>query len=221
MTTSEETHWEKAAKTRVGTYLTNVETSFIFDCIDFTKLSLVVDVGAEAGRFSVLAANKDVTVVGIDIDLYSLCRLKQKNKDVNVILADAKHIPLQSQLVDAVFMIEVLDYIPQLGKALSECHRILRPDSFFIFSFGNKSSFKSKLREFRGKSYMHSYKQVVNALRKTGFEAIKKSGYNWLPFGRMSNNRLVPFFSGVEKLFRLNNVPSLSPWVILCAIKAR
>jgi SAM-dependent methyltransferase len=220
MATSEETHWEKAAKTRVGTYLTNIEAGFIFDCVDFTKLSLVVDIGAEAGRFSVLAANTNVTVVGIDIDLYSLCRLKQKNKDVHVILADAKHIPLQPQIVDAVFMIEVLDYIPEADKALSECYRILRPDSVLIFSFGNKSSFKSKLREFKGKSYTHSYSQVVKNLRQTGFKTIKKTGYNWLPFGRMSNNRLVPFFCGVEKLFRLNDVPSLSPWVIFCVTKA-
>ncbi|MCX8151151.1 MAG: class I SAM-dependent methyltransferase [Candidatus Bathyarchaeota archaeon] len=48
-------------------------------------------------------------------------RLKQKNKTVNVILADAKHIPLQPQLVDAVFMIEVLDYIADLDMAFSEC----------------------------------------------------------------------------------------------------
>ncbi|MCX8151152.1 MAG: hypothetical protein N3D85_06595 [Candidatus Bathyarchaeota archaeon] len=54
----EETHCEKAAKTRVGTYLTKVETGFIFDCVDIEKLSLIVEVGTEADRFSVLAAKR-------------------------------------------------------------------------------------------------------------------------------------------------------------------
>ena len=216
---AEETHWEKAAKTQMGTYLTKIENDFILYCVDLKKLSIIVDLGAESGRFSILAANKGVTVVGIDIDLYSLRRLKQKSPDVNIILADANQIPLKNQVVDAVFMIEVLDYIDELDTVLSECYRILKFDSFFIFSFGNKSSIKSRIRELQGKSYMHSYKQVVKTLRKTRFYVTKKMGYNWLPFERMSNNRLVPFFFVVERFLRLNHFHSLSPWVIFCAVK--
>ena len=74
--------------------------------------------GAEAGRFSLLAAKSNISVIGIDIDSYSLRRLKQKNKDVTVIQADARKTPFRNSSFDAVFMIEVLDYIPQLEEAL-------------------------------------------------------------------------------------------------------
>ena len=86
---------EKAAKTRMGKYLTSLETDFILSAIDPEKSNAIVDVGAEAGRFSLLAANRKVTVISIDIDSYSLKRLKQKSTDATVIQADARKIPLK------------------------------------------------------------------------------------------------------------------------------
>ncbi len=217
---SEETHWEKAAKTRMGKYLTRLETDFIVKSLDLSKLNLVIDVGAEAGRFSLLAEASRATVIGIDIDSYSLKRLKLKNRNVNVIQADARKIPLRSHMFDAVFIIEVLDYIPEVDEALAECSRILRSESLVVLSFGNQSSLKAKLRGLRGKSYLHSYEKVSQSLRKTGFAVTEKMGYSWLPFGRMSDSLLVPFLSGLERVFGLRRIPRWSPWVIVSAEKS-
>ena len=101
-----------------------------------------------------------------------------------------------------------------------ECYRTLKVNAPLLLSFGNKSSLKSKLREFRGKSYTHSYKGVIQCLSKTGFVVARKMGYSWLPFGRMSENLLVSFLAIVEKLFVLTRIPSLSPWVLVHAVKS-
>jgi ubiquinone/menaquinone biosynthesis C-methylase UbiE len=219
-TLSDETHWEKAARTRMGKYLTRLETDFISKAIDPSKASIVVDVGAEAGRFSLMAANSNITVIAIDIDAYSLRRLKLKNKNVSVIQADARKIPFKNDSFDGVIMIEVLDYIPQIDEALGECSRVLKSKSPLVLSFGNQSSIKAKLRGFRGKSYMHSYRKVISCLVKTGFVVTAKLGYSWLPFGRTSQSRLVPFLSSGERIFGLRRIPSFSPWVILRATKS-
>jgi ubiquinone/menaquinone biosynthesis C-methylase UbiE len=217
---SEETHWEQAAKTRMGQYLTRVETEFISKTVDSSKTRLVIDIGAEAGRFSLLASNNNVTVIGIDIDAYSLRRLKQKNKDVTVIQADARKIPIKSDTCDAVFMIEVIDYIPEILDTIGECRRILKADFPLVFSFGNQSSLKAKIKGMRGKSYMHSYTKVTQCLLKQGFIISKKTGYSWLPFGRTSENFLVPLLASVEVFFMLRNIPRWSPWVMLSAKKS-
>jgi len=185
---SEETHWEKAAKTKMGRYLTKIETDFILNAVNLAKCTLIMDVGAEAGRFSLLAANNNVDIIGIDIDSYGLKRLKLKNKLVNTLQADARNIPLREEVLDAAFMIEVLDYIPELEKTITECHRTLKPDASLVLSFGNKSSLKSKLRKIRGKSYRHSYRKVTQSIDKIGFKTRRKVGYNWLPFNRTSEN---------------------------------
>jgi ubiquinone/menaquinone biosynthesis C-methylase UbiE len=216
---SEETHWERAAKTRMGNYLTKVETDFILETIDTAKANLIVDVGAESGRFSLLAARSNISVIGIDIDIYSLRRLKQKNSEVSVIQADARKMPFRNEYFDAVFMIEVLDYIPQLGETLCESFRTLKQSAPFVLSFGNQSSLKAKLKGLRGQSYMHSYNKVIKCLLKSGFEINSKLGYSWIPFGRMSNSKLVPILAYIERLFRLRKIPRFSPWVIVQATK--
>ncbi|HLC01093.1 MAG TPA: class I SAM-dependent methyltransferase, partial [Candidatus Bathyarchaeia archaeon] len=122
---SEETHWEKAAKTRMGKYLTRTETQFIQNSIDLSRINAVMDVGAEAGRFSQFPT-ENTLVISIDIDSYGLKRLKLKAKHVNVVQADARKIPLKNETLDVIFMIEVLDYIPELSEAFVECHRIMK-----------------------------------------------------------------------------------------------
>jgi ubiquinone/menaquinone biosynthesis C-methylase UbiE len=113
-----------------------------------------------------------------------------------------------------------LDYIPELDQALTECHRTLKPNASLILSFGNKSSLKSKLREVRGKSYRHSYREVMHFLHRTGFTIKKKTGYNWMLFGRMSENRFIPFVAWTERVFGFRKIPSLGPWVIVHADKS-
>lgn len=202
----------------MGKYLTRIETQFIQNSINLSSVNAVMDVGAEAGRFSHFP-KESTTVISIDIDSYGLRRLKQKAKHINVIQADARKIPLKNETLDAILMIEVLDYIPESEEALAECYRTTKPGASLIVSFGNKSSLKAKLRETQGKSYTHSYQNVMRSLLKAGFKVKKRMGYNWIPFGRMSENPLIPLLTGAERIFALRKIPRYSPWVIVHAEK--
>jgi ubiquinone/menaquinone biosynthesis C-methylase UbiE len=215
------THWEKASETHMGKYLTQVETRFITNSIDLSKANTIMDVGAEAGRFSQLSKADCTETISLDINSYGLKRLKLKAKNINAIQGDTRKTPIEDQAFDVIFMIEVLDYIPELDEAIAECYRTLKPDASLILSFGNRSSLKAKLREIRGKSYQHSYRKVTKALIEAGFSIKKKTGYNWLLFGRMSENPLIPILAKMERLFGFRRIPSLSPWVIIHATKCQ
>ena len=216
---SEETTWEKAARTRMGKYLTRIETSFVIDSITGLRPQVIMDVGAGAGKFSLLEEENNGTVVCIELDNHGLIRLKLQNDKVNVIQADARNIPLKNEVFEAIFMVEVLDYIPEAEKVFEECYRTLKHNGLFVFSFGNKSSIKQKLRKLRGKSYTHTYDRIMNWLSAIGFSVKRKIGFNWGLFGRTSENRLVPLFAGIERIFGLRKLPSFSPWVMVHAIK--
>ncbi len=202
----------------MGKYLTQVETDFIQQSINLSNLNFVMDVGAEAGRFSQLS-NSNAETIGIDINSYGLKRLKQKAKDVNVVRADARKIPFKTETFDTIFMVEVLDYIPELEQALGECHRTLKKGASLVVSFGNKTSLKSILRELHGKSYRHSYAQVMRNLKATGFLVKEKRGYNWLLFGRMSQSSSIKFLAKAEQVIGFRRIPRFSPWVIVHAVK--
>jgi ubiquinone/menaquinone biosynthesis C-methylase UbiE len=215
-----ETHWEMAAKTRMGKYLTAVETVFINKVVDFSKTEFVLDVGAESGRISLLALNTTTNVVSIDIDRVSLRRLRQRTKQPYVIAADARCLPFRNDVFDAVFMIEVLDYIPQLEVTLNDCNRTLKLDSKCVLSFGNKSSVKGKLKSLKGKPYLHSFKDLMCNLPKTGFVYKNAVGFNWLLFGRTSQNCLIPALAWLEWAIGLRRLRSYSPWVIFHVVKS-
>lgn len=200
----------------MGKYLTKIETDFIKKSVDLSQENItVMDVGAEAGRFSLIATNKKTTVISIDLNSYALKRLKKKSREVNVILADARVLPIKDGVFDFVFMIEVLDYIPELEQALAECKRSLKPNASSVMSFGNKSSLKARLKAMQGKSYSHSYQEVIQCLFKTGFVIKRKMGYSWLPLGRTSQSNIVYLLAGFERLFGLRRVVKFSPWVIM------
>jgi ubiquinone/menaquinone biosynthesis C-methylase UbiE len=217
---SEETTWEKAAKTRMGKYLTRIETSFVADSIAGLRPQMIMDVGAGAGKFSLLEEENNGTVVSIDLDAHGLKRLKLQNDKVHIIQADARNIPLKNEVFEAIFMVEVLDYISEAEKVFEECYRALKLNGIFVFSFGNKSSVKQKLRKLRGKSYTHTYDRIIHWLSATGFSVKRKIGFNWGLFGRTSENRFVPLFTGIEEILGLRRLPSFSPWVMLHVIKS-
>jgi SAM-dependent methyltransferase len=215
----QETHWEMAAKTRMGKYLTEIETAFIKKAVDFSKTDIVLDVGAESGRISLIALNTKTNVVSIDIDCASLKRLRQRTKQAYVVVADARCLPFKSEVFDAAFMVEVLDYIPEVGVTLSDCSRVLKFGSSCILSFGNKSSFKGVMKGLRGKPYLHSFKGVVQVLSCTIFSYEASLGFNWMLFGRTSQNRLVPILAWFEWVLGLRKLCRYSPWVMFHIVK--
>src|SRR3990170_434606 len=119
----------------MGKYLTQIETRFIQSSINLSQTKTILDVGAEAGRFSQFSKTDTTETISLDIDKLGLKRLKGKAKNTNTIQSDARKTPLKNEIFDVIFMIEVLDYIPELHQALAECHRTLKPNAHLILSF--------------------------------------------------------------------------------------
>jgi ubiquinone/menaquinone biosynthesis C-methylase UbiE len=218
MAEPEETYWEKANRTKMGVYITNTEMHFIFSSLGIKEYGLVVDVGAGAGRFSLPFA-KSMYVIAIDLDTHALKRLKFKNRTVNVVLADARFMPLKNGVADNITMIELLDYVKEFKLIMSDCSRVLKNDGAVFFSFGNKSSIKGKIKGFVGKPYLHSYREIMSVLKTMGFKIVRKMGFNWLPFDRISDNPLIFLFAKIERIFGLRKLVRFSPWVMIQAVR--
>lgn len=216
---SVETFWEVAARTKMGAYLTEMETTFFLESIAFHEGDLVCDIGAGAGKFSLLASARKANVIALDIDRHGLTRLKAKDPKIEVIIADAKYLPLKDEVASAAFTFEVVDYIPELNVVLSEAKRILTINSPLVFSFGNLSSLKSKIRELSGKRYMHSYKEAVTDLQELGFQINRARGFAWLLFNRTSENPFIPSLAKLEWALGFRRIPRWSPWVLIKATK--
>ena len=98
----------------------------------------VLDLGCGSGAFTTFVARavgKQGRVYAIDIQVAMLKQLERKlakaeNQDIeNIELkqASAYQLPLEDGSLDLVYMVTVLEEIPDRGKALREIKRVLKP----------------------------------------------------------------------------------------------
>ena len=206
----------------MGLYLTSIEKNFILRSFNFDRHITLADIGSGGGKYSILGLQKNAYVISLDRDPDSLKWLSYRNSSSNAILGDAGALPIGENTVDYILLIEIFDYASDPNTLLKECHRILKRQGLLIFSFGNTSSLKSKLKQLRKEQYIQyvcSYREVIRLLNDFNFKIIRKEGYNWLFFDRHSDNKFIPFLGRWVKALRLERLLSLSPWIILCVSK--
>jgi hypothetical protein len=68
--------------------------------------------------------------------------------------------------------------------------------------------------------YRWDCNDVLRTAADHGFKIQAVSGYNWLPFSRLSDSALVIPAARIERALRLDRCPSVSPWILVAATKA-
>lgn len=69
----------------------------------------------------------------VDLDRYSAPRIAASNIEVDFHHLDAEHLPFESDSFDTVACTLTLCSIPDVGHALAEVRRVLRPGGRFLF----------------------------------------------------------------------------------------
>jgi arsenite methyltransferase len=80
----------------------------------------------EAAQF--VGSSGDIRAIDISEDQVAMAQSRCKEfEHVTVQTADLAELPFKADRYDAVWGVQVLEYVPDLGSALSEVHRVLRP----------------------------------------------------------------------------------------------
>jgi len=220
---SEEYYWDIANATEMGRYLTRKEIGLLrFFFQDSRGIKSCLDIGCGSGRFSLPIRELGVRVTAMENDLLPLSKLQNKGREIFTILGDAICLPFKDSCFDCIVGIEVISYLPNIDTFLQECHRVLNEHGYLCLTFSNRSSYKRYLHRLRSQFrifYRQSFAGIKAALEKQGFQLEAISGFNWLPFGRGSNSKLIRVFERLEVLLCLGRLPSISPWVFLVARK--
>jgi hypothetical protein len=100
----------------------------------------------------------------------------------------------------------------------------LQGNGVFVAVFWNRQSIRGLFTYCKnvlfGKqsTYLHGYGRWKRNVQPM-FQVLYEEGYCWFPFPRESNSPLVPYFTALEKLLRLNRRISFSPFVAVVAAK--
>jgi ubiquinone/menaquinone biosynthesis C-methylase UbiE len=88
----------------------------------------VLDLGCGEGAFSAALAGAGARPVGVDVAEAALRRARELHPDLEFRrAAPGEQLPLDDDAVDVVWASEVLAFVPDSARVLSEVRRVLRP----------------------------------------------------------------------------------------------
>jgi len=87
----------------------------------------VVDIGAGPGFLAAEMAAEGARVVAVDPSVSMRELARSRGVDMEVVDGSAEALPLPDGALDAAVATQVLEYVPEVPKALAEIRRVLRP----------------------------------------------------------------------------------------------
>ena len=136
-------HWPKDA---LHNFIRSWEYPFvysnIFDLLRNRKKIKILDVGSGVTFFPYSLSELGFSVIALDNDPKTKIGLNKSNQamskkygELEILIADAKKIPLKKESFDLVYSISVLEHIPNNHLVIKELARILKRNGFCILTF--------------------------------------------------------------------------------------
>ncbi|MCS5635745.1 MAG: methyltransferase domain-containing protein [Myxococcota bacterium] len=168
----------------------DAELKVIDDQLPVDESSRVLDVGTGRGRFAIFMAERGCRVIAVDInsemlDLAQEAALEREvHERIDFRALSAEDLSsMDEDGFDVLLCMELFDHLPDLGKALGQMRRLLRPGGRLVFTYVPTGSLYGLLgnvyrwlrrRWQPGKvmiSRTYSRKEVEQALQQNGLEA--------------------------------------------------
>ena len=119
---------------------------------EYCKNKRVLDMGCGTGNYAFIASKTAIEVVGVDFSQnmlnYFRKRIEEKKStNIKILQGDIANLPKQikTNYFDVVFSYSVLYHMQNIGKALGEMCRVLKPGGYAIFDLGNSWSINTLL----------------------------------------------------------------------------
>ncbi len=217
-------HWDAVRYTTLGRYLLRRELAFIQKALaGRPRPRLLLEIGCGSGRITLPLRTMGIEVMGVDMNMTALRVLRRQSATMPLVQCDAQMLPWPDGYFDCVIAIQCFDYFDR-NRFFQECQRTLCPGGTLIFDTLNRQSYKWLLKMLLGRSLdlpsaNLSYRQIAADAAAVGFEIHMVSGYNWVPFPRDSDSRLVSVAAYLEHALQLERYYRISPKILVAATK--
>ena len=128
----------------------------------------VIEIGIGTGRIAVPLAERGIRMEGIDVSPRMLARLRQKRRDVGVLLAEASALPIRGRPFDAALFVHVLHLVPDVAESVRQAVAALRPGGVVITG---RDSAETGVRE-----------EADRAIRSVAMEVAGVHMTGWRPY---------------------------------------
>lgn len=220
-------YWDRVGITKMGLYVTRVESDFISRALARRPDGVTADIGAGSGRLHPAIVPLSRVVLATDVDVDALRTMRPAPNVVPVVVAASRQtLPFRSDSIDAVIAIEV-PAVSDQSWFRSECQRVIPPHGRMVITVHNALSYKGAVsrllgrwRGMRGKSWANLYYRYglsvhLREWERAGFEVRAQTGFYWPPLPRDANGPWVAVAATLERLTGLRLLAGWSPWVLL------
>ncbi|MBZ2174549.1 class I SAM-dependent methyltransferase [Schnuerera sp. xch1] len=131
-------------KTKMGSYVDEVETRCVFDLFKVKEGMKILDIGCGTGNFSIKLAKMGCEVVAIDISNEMLkvakSKAKKENLDIEFHNMNVYDLKFEDEYFDGVLSITAFEFVNNPKRAMIEIFRVLKPSGKLIIGVINKDS---------------------------------------------------------------------------------
>jgi len=85
---------------------------------------IFLDAGCGTGEYLFFASNRKTEVLGIDISLTYLKRVKRWCRNAQLIQSSIENLPFKNSCIGIILCSEVIEHLPQVNLAISELYRV-------------------------------------------------------------------------------------------------
>jgi len=131
--------------------------------------SAVIDVGCAQGNFSLALAKFGYKIYGVDLRssfiAYAKLKMSRNEKNITYVewtVVDAKNLPFQSDSVDCVLLLEVLEHTALPEKMIEEACRILKKGGYLIVSTVNQKRIRMTARSISYSEFKKSESKKIS-----------------------------------------------------------
>ncbi len=117
-----------------GNQLLDIEQPIVREILDGLPVGLALDAACGTGRHTAYLASLGHKVIGVDSSPAMLALARAKVPEAEFHEADVLDVPLPDASVDVVVCAIALSHVADLGRALAEFVRVLRPEGHLVLS---------------------------------------------------------------------------------------
>lgn len=226
------TYWEKVARTKLGSYLTEIEKGVIFKANSLAgRPTSALEIGCDGGRWTRLLAELGWNMTATDVNPNILKICQKRVPSAKCILVDPcnSKIPCENGSKKLIICIEVFGVFNS-DWFMDEAFRTLEHGGLLVCTVSNPLSLRGALHRvaykirkdkidygyFTATQPYHKYKKKII---QNGFKLIYEEGFCWIPFTRQSDSMFIPVSGRLERFLGLRHITILSPLIIFIAQK--
>jgi SAM-dependent methyltransferase len=150
----------------------------------------ILDAGCGTGMNLVHFGNAGHSAFGFDFASEAIARARRRGL-ANITRASITQIPYLSESFDLAYSFEVIDEVPDIGKALAELNRVLKPGGYLLLRLPAFDWLHSPHDVDIGTLHRFTLKEMREKLETAGFEIESATYANCLLFPIVAIRRLL------------------------------